>query len=167
VALPQHLHTRGSPPQSPVGHAHDFASFQRFVETNLAKFVVALSAQAVFRRLIRDFPVAHVGFHRLLTALADGVQINATTDGSKVEDDKALVRWIFWMCTSNNNDCSEDDKDLVDQRTSLMCSTILLDGQLANNTSFRAEAMGKLTVTILLKCLYDFIDGQPTIPTYL
>ena len=50
-------------------------------------------------------------------------------------------------------------------RTCLMCGTILADGRYADNTTFRAEAMGKLTITILLQRLYEFIGRTPTIPT--
>ena len=74
------------------------------------------------------------------------------------------------------NECSgndEDDADSIDDdvfdatvgRTCLMCGTILADGRFADNTSFRAEAMGKLTVTILLQCIYDFLGRTPTTPT--
>ena len=48
VALPLHLHTGDSPPQSPVGSARDFESFVRFCESNIAKFVVASSSQIFF-----------------------------------------------------------------------------------------------------------------------
>ena len=47
-----------------------------------------------------------------------------------------------------------------------MAGTILVDGRLQSNTSYRAEAMGKLTATILLHCLYTFINRNPTKPTY-
>ena len=61
--------------------------------------------------------------------------------------------------------CEEGDEDSAARSVCLLCGTILADGQLRNNTAFRAEAMGKLTITILLQCLYDFIGRTPTILT--
>ena len=106
----------------------------------------------------------------MLQALANGDQINTTTDGSKIDSGEASAGWLFWLNENSDNveddDASDDaDVDSMDGRTCLMCGTILADGRFADNTSFRAEAMGKLTITILLQCLYDFIGRTPTIPT--
>ena len=79
VALPLHLHTGDSPPQSPVGSARDFDSFLRFWESNMAKFIAASSTHAFFYCLFQDFPVLHGGIHRLLKALADGEQREAAS----------------------------------------------------------------------------------------
>ena len=75
---------------------------------------------------------------------------------------QASAGWVFWLNESSVNaeddDASDDaDDDSMAGRTCLMCGTILADGRFADNTSFRAGAMGKLTITILLQCLYNFI----------
>eukprot|EP00816_Leptocylindrus_hargravesii_P007855 CAMPEP_0196825006 /NCGR_PEP_ID=MMETSP1362-20130617/92805_1 /TAXON_ID=163516 /ORGANISM="Leptocylindrus danicus, Strain CCMP1856" /LENGTH=286 /DNA_ID=CAMNT_0042205369 /DNA_START=2265 /DNA_END=3125 /DNA_ORIENTATION=+ len=126
---------------------------------------MASSAQAFFRCLFQDFPVMHGGFHRLLTALTDGDTINATTDGSKIDSREASTGWLFWLCEFVDDEDDDDNEDLVVWRTCLLCGTILADGQFDDNTSFCAGAMGKLTITILLQCLYDFIGRTSTIST--
>eukprot|EP00816_Leptocylindrus_hargravesii_P012772 CAMPEP_0196825678 /NCGR_PEP_ID=MMETSP1362-20130617/93199_1 /TAXON_ID=163516 /ORGANISM="Leptocylindrus danicus, Strain CCMP1856" /LENGTH=234 /DNA_ID=CAMNT_0042206153 /DNA_START=356 /DNA_END=1060 /DNA_ORIENTATION=+ len=164
------IFTTETPPQSPVGNAQDFDSFLRYCELDMAKFIVASSAQAFFCRLFQDFPILHGGIHRLLTALQDGDQINTTSDGSKIDSSEALAGWLFWLKEdtedeSDEDTCDADDEDSVARRTCLMCGTILADRRFEDNTSFQAEAMGKLTITILLQCLYDFIGRTPAIPT--
>ena len=107
----------------------------------------------------------------MLRALDNGDQINTTTDGSKIDSGEASAGWLFWMNESSGNeedDAASDDADVDDSmvgRVCLLCGTILADGRYTDNTSFRAEAMGKLTVTILLQCLYDFLGRRPTTPT--
>jgi len=77
---------------------------------------------------------------------------------------------MFWLCVdaddeSDDDTCEDIDEDSAARRVCLLCGTILADGRFRDNASFRAEAMGKLTITILLQCLYNFIDRTPTIPT--
>jgi len=79
----------------------------------------------------------------LLTALADREQINTTTDSSKINPSKALAVWL------DDDECDDDDEDLVTRQRCLLCGTILVDGWLADNTSFRSEALGKLIITII------------------
>jgi len=93
-----------------------------------------------------------------------------TTDGSKITSGEASAGWLFWTCATDDDESDNDesvdaDEDLVDRCTCLLCGTILVDGRCENNTSFWVEAVGKLTITILLQCLYDFLGRTPTIPT--
>ena len=108
MGFPPHLQTGDSPPQSPVGSARDFDSFLRFCESNMAKFVAVSSAHAFFRCLFQDFPVLHGGFHRLLTALQDGVQINTTSDGSKISSGEASAGWMFWLRVDADEESDDD-----------------------------------------------------------
>mmetsp|Transcript_5276 Transcript_5276/g.7811 ORF Transcript_5276/g.7811 Transcript_5276/m.7811 type:complete len:106 (-) Transcript_5276:119-436(-) len=87
------------------------------------------------------------------------------TNSTKIDSGKALAGWLFWLCGYNGNDYDDDDEDLVAWRMCLLCGTILVDGWLENSTTYRAEALGKLIVTTLLQCIYNFIGCQPTIPT--
>ena len=141
-----------------MGHARDFVVFKRFVETNIATYVTDQSAVIFFDRLFNDFPIAHGGFQCLLKALDTGEPVHTTTDGSKLDEGAASAGWFFWLINLNNDDHSDVEDDPVDVRVCLFAGTILVDGRLESNTSFRAEAMGKLTVSILLHCLYAFID---------
>ena len=102
----------------------------------------------------------------MLKALANGDPVHTTTDGSKLDAGDASAGWFFWLLYMGNDDQSVVADDPVDVRVCLFAGTILVDGRLESNTSFRAEAMGKLTVSILLHCLYEFIDRHPTVPTY-
>ena len=122
-------------------------------------------------RLFHNFPLAHDGFHDLLRALEDSDEVHITTDGSKIDSGAASAGWLFWTQNYDDDNLEDDDNIAddpvhVDRRCCLMAGTILVDGRLQSNTSYRAEAMGKLTATILLHCLYSFIDRTPTKTTY-
>ena len=151
--LHHHHHTGGTPPQSPVGHAQDFQAFLTFVRTKIAKFVTPSSAQAFYDRLFVDFQATHKGFHRLLQAIENGEIINNTTDGSKLDCDEASAGWLFWMANAEvDEDCvAAEDMDTTNgRRRILSANSILVDGRLQSNTSYRAEGTGKLAAVIVL-----------------
>ena len=158
-----------APPQSPVGHAQDFQAFLIFVRSKIVAFVTPSSAQAFFGRLFVDFQATHEGFHRLLQAIENGEIFNTTTDGSKLEIDEASAGWLFWILLYEDDEDYDAEKDTGTtngRRQILLANTILVDGRLKSNTSYRAEGTGKLAAVIVLQCLYDFLGRTPTKPPY-
>ena len=125
------------------------------------------SASKFFRRLFHDFEPAHDGFHRLLQVLQKGEDVHLATDGSMIENEESSAGWLFWMMIyDEDDDDSDEDTKHVEKRTPLLANTILVDGRLESNSSYRAEAMGKLTGSIILHCIYKFINRKPTKTTY-
>ena len=127
------------------------------------------SAQAFFDRLFVDFQATQGGFRRLLQAIENGEIFNISTDGSKIDSDEASAGWLFWIVLQEDDDDydAEEDTDKTNgRRRILLANTILVDGRLQSNTSYRAEGTGKLAAVIVLQCLYAFLGRTPTKPTY-
>ena len=79
--------------------------------------------------------------------------INATSDGSRLDDDRASVGWLIWTMS----DDLDEDGQLTKQRKTLMGGTMLVDGRLDMNTAFRVEALGCLIISIIVCLANEFI----------
>ena len=72
----------------------------------------------------------------MMQRMQDGKDVDATSDGSWLDDGRASAGWLIWAM----NDDLDEDGQVTKRRKILMGSTILVDGRA--NTAFRAETLG-------------------------
>ena len=89
----------------------------------------------------------------MIQRLQEGKDIDAASDGSQLDNDRASVGWIIWAISDNVN----EDGQLTKRRKIPMCSTMLVDGRLDENTAFKAEALGCLIIPIIVCLANEFI----------
>ena len=101
-----------------------------------------------------EFPTRErEGFNELIQRLREGKDIDAESDGSRLEDGRASVGWIMWAM---RDDVNEEGR-LTKRRKILMGSTIQVDGRVDANTAFRAEALGCLIIPIIICLANEFV----------
>ena len=91
--------------------------------------------QHTFQRILTDFPPEREGFDEMIERMREGKDIDASSDGSWLDNDIALAGWILWAIC----DGVDEDGQLTKRRTILMGSTMLVDGRLDANTAFRGK----------------------------
>ena len=120
---------------------------------NQEKIVDDQMQQHTFQRILTDFPLEREGFDELIQRLREGKDIDAASDGSRLDDGRASAGWIIWAM----NDDVDEEGQLTKRRNILMGSTIRVDGRLDANTVFRAEALSFLSIPIIVCLAKEFI----------
>ena len=131
-----------------------YTAFEAFSQAKMHLVVVDdQMQQRAFQQILTDFPPEREGFDEMMQRLREGKDIDAVSDGSRLDDGKASVGWIIWAMS----DDIDKDGHLTKQRKILMRSTIQVGRRLDANTAFRAEALGCLIIPIIVCLANEFV----------
>ena len=141
-------------------HQYTFDAFREFVRVNM-HLVVAdeTDKQHFFNRLLSDFPPESDGFDRMLERIREGKDIEAASDGSRLDDCRASAGWLLWMLKEEIDKAGQPIK----RPTIMLGSTIRVNGRLDANTAFRAEALRCLIIPIIICLAKEFIQQMQNI----
>ena len=128
---------------------YTFAAFETLVSANMHLVVADTQMQHhAFQRILTDFPPERERFDLLTERLQEGKDIDAASDGSRLDDGRVSTGWLMWTMSNEINDAGQSTR----RRVFLLGSTIRVDRRLDANTAFRAEALGCLIILVII-CL--------------
>ena len=82
---------------------YTFDNFRTFVNANMHLVVTDEPMhQPTFRRLLLDFPPESEGFDILIARIRAGQNIDAASDGSRLDDGRASAGWLLWTMKKDN-----------------------------------------------------------------
>ena len=76
--------------------------------------------------ILMDFPQERAGFDLMIEWMREGKDINAASDGSRLDDGRVSAGWLMWTMS----DEIDDEGQLTRRQIFLMGSTIRVDGRL-------------------------------------
>ena len=109
--------------------------------------------QHAFQRILTEFPPEREGFDLLIERLREDKDIDAASDGSRLDDGRASAGWLMWTMSNEINDEGQSTR----RRIFLFGSTKRVDGRLDANTAFRVEALECLIIFIIVCLAKEFI----------
>ena len=109
--------------------------------------------QHTFQWILKDFQPEREGFDKMIQWMREGKDIDAASDGSRLNNGRAPVGWIMWAICGN----LDEDRQLTKRPKILVGGTMRVGGRLDANTAFRAEALGCLIIPIIVCLVNEFI----------
>ena len=109
--------------------------------------------QHTIQRILKDFPLEREGFGEMIEPMRDSKDIDAVSDGSRLDDGRASAGWLIWAMSDN----LDEEGQVTKRRKILIGSTMMVDGRLDANTAFRVEALGCFIIPIIVCLANEFI----------
>ena len=139
-----------------MANTHSFANFQGFIAANIKTFVGMDEDATKFVTLLwNDFEATTDGFDELIDIISSGKLIHSASDGYVLSDGRASAGWLFWRLAAQCDTISdvEAEDNECEAKNIIFGETILVDGILEEMSSYRSEAMGTITTSIVLYLL--------------